>query len=411
MKLPKVSNLSLSRVGLYIAHLEGNVDLLGEFRPLRGINIVEMSHMVMGPACGMYLSFLGATVIKVEPPGGDKTRNLEGIGTPMFPLFNRGKQSVTLDIKTDEGMREMQQLLESADVLIENFKDGALDRMGLNEAALRSAYPELVICSHKGFLSGPYQARTALDEVVQMMTGLAFMTGPSGRPLRVGASVNDIMGGLFGAFAIMGALMERTGTGVGRSIRVGLFESCLQLVAQHMVQAELTGEAPPPMPERQQTWPVYDIFETLDGASIFVGVVTEGQWNGVCDALDLSELQRDPKLQSMLDRVKYRDEIIPLFAAAIGQRPSGKLHEILVEIGVAFAQVGTPVDMLSDPHVCREGGLFKSTATDGRSYSAPGLPFEIDERFIPISTDLPTAGQHNDQHFGELAQVRDRSAR
>src|SRR5690554_6580813 len=247
------------------------------FAPLAGVRVIEMSHMIMGPSCGMFLGFLGAEVIKVEPPEGDKTRDLTGMGRPFFPLFNRGKKSVQLDLKTAAGRAALDRLLATADVFVENFRDQALARMGADPNDLQARFPRLILASHKGFLSGPYENRTALDEVVQMMTGLAYMTGPTGRPLRVGSSANDIMGGLFGALAVVAALRERDSTGQGRSVRIGLFENCLLLVAQHMVQFELEGRNPPPMPERDFSWPVYDIFDTSDGQQVFVGAVSENQ--------------------------------------------------------------------------------------------------------------------------------------
>lgn len=253
--------------------------------PLAGIRVIEMSHMVMGPSCGMVLSQLGAEVIKVEPVGGDKTRALKGMGISFFPLFSRGKSSVELDMRMDEGRHALHLLLSDADVFIENFKDETAVKLGLDAARLAKLYPDLIICSHKGFLSGPYQHRPALDEVVQMMTGLAYMTGSKERPLRAGASVNDIMGGLFGVIGILAALFERKAGKGGAEVRVGLFENCLFIVAQHLVQFQLTGLPVPPMSQRAHAWPVYDIFDTADGERLFVAVTTDGSWKSFCRTL------------------------------------------------------------------------------------------------------------------------------
>ncbi|NDW45784.1 CaiB/BaiF CoA-transferase family protein [Ruegeria sp. PrR005] len=249
-----------------------------DIRPLAGIRVVEMTHMIMGPSCGMFLALLGAEVIKVEPPEGDKTRKLTGMGRGFYPTFNRGKKSITLDLKQNAGRDALHKLLKGADVFIENFRDRSLAKMGFAPEVLRARYPQLIVSSLKGFLKGPYENRTAMDEVVQMMTGMAYMTGPTGRPLRIGSSANDIMGGLFGAFAVLAALLERGKDGKGHVLRTGLFENCLLLVAQHMVQFDIEGREAPPMPEREFSWPVYDIFETSEGRQIFVGAVTEGQW-------------------------------------------------------------------------------------------------------------------------------------
>ncbi|NGO52773.1 CaiB/BaiF CoA transferase family protein [Allomesorhizobium camelthorni] len=372
------------------------------FRPLEGIRVVEMSHMIMGPSCGMFLGMLGAEVIKVEPPEGDKTRNLTGMGRPFFPLFNRGKKSVQLDLKSEDGRRALDSLLATADVFVENFRDASLSKMGADLDELRTRHPRLIIASHKGFLSGPYQDRTALDEVVQMMTGLAYMTGPTGRPLRVGSSANDIMGGLFGAFSVLAALMERKETSKGRSVRVGLFENCLLLVAQHMVQFELEGTNPPPMPERTFSWPVYDIFATADGGQMFVGAVTEGQWAALCRLLGLDELLADPGLQARMDQIDARDRTIPIVAKAIASRQSGPLAKAFEKLGIPYSPIAKPSDMYSDPHVMRPGGLATSKLPDGQSFRAPSLPFDVDGVMLTGGGDVPALGQDTGSVLGSL---------
>ncbi|MEQ9333134.1 CoA transferase [Thalassobaculum sp.] len=374
----------------------------GDFRPLDGIRVVEMSHMIMGPSCGMFLGFLGAEVIKVEPPEGDKTRRLGGMGRPMFPLFNRGKKSVQLDLKTEAGRAALDRLLATADVFVENFRDSSLSKMGADLERLRATYPDLVIASHKGFLQGPYQDRTALDEVVQMMTGLAYMTGPTGRPLRVGSSANDIMGGLFGAFAVLAALLERRQTGRGRDLRIGLFENCLLLVAQHMVQFELEGRNPPPMPEREFSWPVYDIFDTTDGRQMFVGAVTEGQWSALCGLLGLTELLADPRLQNRPDQIEARAWTVPIVARAIAGRDSRELEREFEAIGIPYSPIARPCDMYQDPHVMRPGGLATSRLPDGQSFRAPSLPFEVDGVMLAGGGDLPAVGQDTEAVLGGL---------
>ncbi|SDE82503.1 CaiB/BaiF CoA transferase family protein [Limimaricola pyoseonensis] len=372
-----------------------------EFRPLAGIRVVEMSHMIMGPSCGMFLGYLGAEVIKVEPPHGDKTRSLTGMGRPMFPLFNRGKRSVTIDVKTEAGRAALERLLSTADVFVENFRDSALVKAGVDAATLRAKFPKLIFAAGKGFLSGPYQNRTALDEVVQMMTGLAYMTGPTGRPLRVGSSANDIMGGLFAALSVVAALLERRETGTGREIRVGLFENCLLLVAQHMVQFELEGKNPPPMPEREFSWPVYDIFADRDGRQIFVGAVTEGQWATICRLLGLDALLDDPRLQTRMDQIEARDWTIPLVAERIAERRFDDLAPEFEAAGLPFSPIAKPCDMYDDAHVMRPGGLAQSTYGE-TSFRAPGLPFEIDGAMIAGGGDVPEIGQDNAAILGAL---------
>src|ERR1700751_3360568 len=286
--------------------------------PLEGVRVVEMTHMVMGPTCGMILAQLGAEVIKVEPPAGDKTRSLGGMGTSFFPLFNRGKRSVVLDLAKAEDREVMHRLLKSADVFLENFRDGQLEKQGLGAEQLREKYPHLIVSGHRGFLSGPYEHRPALDEVVQMMSGLAAMTGTREKPQRVGSSANDIMGGMFGVISILAALYQkRAGSKEGADIRIGLFENCLFLVAQHMVEYEMTGNKPRSMPEREHAWPIYDIFETKGGERIFIGVVTEGHWQSFCREFGLTEFLADASLDSTTARIMARSRIIPRVAEVI----------------------------------------------------------------------------------------------
>lgn len=376
------------------------------FQPLAGIRVIELSHMVMGPSCGMFLSFLGADVIKVEPPGGDKTRDLTGMGAGFFPMFNRGKRSICLDLKSDEGRAVLEDLLTDADVFVENFKDSTLAKQGLDPDALRARFPDLIIASNKGFLHGPYQDRTAMDEVVQMMTGMAYMTGPTGRPLRIGSSANDIMAGLFGALAVMGAVLERSQGKGGRDIRVGLFENCLLLVGQHMVQYEIEGTEAPPMPERTFSWPVYDIFDTADGQPVFIGAITAGHWVSLCEILELTQLRDDPELATSMKKIEARDRTLPLFAAAIAQRDAADLSAALTARGIPFSPIHRPAQMYDDPHVNRPGGLVTTQRADGPSYRAPGLPFDVDGAPVVVENRLPAAGADTEDILAALKAKR-----
>lgn len=368
-----------------------------DIRPLAGLRVVEMTHMIMGPSCGMFLGMLGAEVIKVEPPEGDKTRALTGMGRGFYPTFNRGKKSITLDLKSDAGKDALHRLLEGADVFVENFRDQSLAKMGFAPDVLQARYPSLIVSSLKGFLKGPYENRTAMDEVVQMMTGMAYMTGPTGRPLRIGSSANDIMGGLFGAFAVLVALLQREKDGKGHVLRTGLFENCLFLVAQHMVQFDIEGREAPPMPEREFSWPVYDIFDTSDGKQMFIGAVTEGQWVTLCNILRLQALLDDPDLQTRMQQIDSRDRTIPVVAKAVRSRSFADLLEAFEDAGIPFSPIHRPAEMYSDPHVTRPGGLFTSSLPEGGTYRAPAMPFEIDDQPV-VGENLDIAAIGADTH-------------
>ena len=382
--------------------------MTGTGLPLEGVRVVEMTHMVMGPTCGMILAQLGAEVIKVEPPAGDKTRSLGGMGTSFFPLFNRGKRSVVLDFAKAEDCETMHRLLETADVFLENFRDGQLEKQGLGAGDLRKRHPHLIVAGHKGFLSGPYEHRPALDEVVQMMSGLAAMTGTKEKPQRVGSSANDIMGGMFGVISILAALYQKRagtgdGLGAGANIRIGLFENCLFLVAQHMVEYEMTGNRPRSMPEREHAWPIYDIFDTAGGNPIFIGVVTEGHWQSFCKEFGLQEFLDDPTLSTTTDRIMARSRIIPRVADMIRWWNVSELSEKLDRLNICFSPINRPEDLFSDPHVLRPGGLVNNFAADGSPFRVPALPVEWNGANIGEGLTVPPLGADTAAIRAELA--------
>ena len=362
--------------------------------PLAGIRVVEFSHMVMGPSCGLILGDLGADVIKIEPmPRGDNTRRLAGSGAGFFPTYNRNKRSILLDLKTPEGMGIAHRLIGAADVLIENFRPGALDGLGLGADALMARHERLIYCSLKGFLAGPYEHRAALDEVVQMMGGLAYMTGPPGRPLRAGASVNDVMGGMFAVIGILAALNERHATGCGRLVRSSLYENNVFLVAQHMMQAAVTGVPAAPLPVRISAWAVYDLFDTADGKQIFVGVVSDTQWRAFCAAFDLSDLAADPDLATNPQRVGQRDRFMPRIRDLFGKLTLAEALARCETIGLPFAPITRPEDLFDDPHLNASGGMLDVHLPDGRPARVPALPLELSGERLGVRHDIPRAGQ------------------
>jgi crotonobetainyl-CoA:carnitine CoA-transferase CaiB-like acyl-CoA transferase len=369
--------------------------------PLAGVRVVEFAHMVMGPSCGLVLADLGAEVIKIEPLKGDNTRRLEAAGAGFFPVFNRNKKSLAVDLQKAEGKELTQKLINTADVLTENFRPGALDKMGFSYGNLSKENPRLIYCSLKGFLKGPYEHRPALDEVTQMMGGLAYMTGLPDRPLRAGSSVVDIMGGTFAAVAILAALRERERTGRGKRVTSALFESTAYLVAQHMAQFELTGEAPPPMSVKRPAWGVYDIFQTAGGGRLFVGVVTDTQWEAFCRDFGLEDLKNDARLKSNGLRVKERGWLIPRLSEVFGKYSQTELTRKLEAIGMPFAPIAKPWDLLDDPHLKASGGLLE-THVGGKTIHAPALPIELDGERLGKRADPPEIGAHARELLGEL---------
>jgi crotonobetainyl-CoA:carnitine CoA-transferase CaiB-like acyl-CoA transferase len=364
--------------------------------PYEGIRVVEFTHMVMGPTCGMLLADLGAEVIKVEPIGGDTTRRLLGSGAGFFPMFNRNKKSIALDLKQPEGVEAALRLIDTADVVSENFKAGVMQKLGLDYATLKARNPRLIYVSHKGFLPGPYDNRTALDEVVQMMGGLAYMTGRAGDPLRAGSSVNDIMGGMFGAMGAMAALAQREHTGVGAEVQASLFENNVFLVGQHMMQYAVTGRAPAPMPTRISAWAVYDVFTVKHGEQIFLAVVSDKQWDIFCRAFGLEEWMSDPRLATNNDRVRARDWLMPLLRSHLAGYSAAQLAARFEEEGLPFAPITRPEQLFDDPHLKATGGLAPITLPDGTDSFVPLTPLTLDGRQPPIRLQPPAVGEHTD---------------
>lgn len=378
--------------------------------PLSGLKVVEFTHMVMGPAAGAVLASLGANVIRVEPVEGDKTRTLLGSGAGYFPMYNRHKRSLALDLKSEQGLAAARRLATSADILIENFRPGALDGLGLGYAALRELNPRLIYCSAKGFLPGPYENRTALDEVAQMMGGLAYMTGPPGRPLRAGTSVIDVAGGMFGVIGVLAALEERHRTGKGRLVQASLFETTVFLVGQHMAQLAVTGKPASPMPARVSAWAIYDVFETRDHP-VFIGVVTDALWEKFCRIFALDDLWADAGLRRNNDRVLQRERILPRIRALIAGLTREEVIGRLEGTGLPFAPIGRPEDMFDDPHLLASGALEPVTLPDGTKTRLPTLPIALDGALVARSATLPGPGADGEAVLREWGFRADEIAR
>lgn len=368
-------------------------DSIADELPLAGLRVIEFTHMVMGPAVGLILGDLGADVIKIEPISGDKTRKLVGSGAGYFPMYNRNKRSICIDMKSEAGKAIAKRLIADTDVVVENFRPGAMEKLGFGYDDLAADNPRLIYCSEKGFLSGPYEHRTALDEVAQMMGGLAYMTGPPGKPLRAGSSVIDVVGGMFGVIGILAALEERRRTGRGQQVKSSLFESTVFLVGQHMAQYAVTGEAAKPMPVRISAWAIYDVFETGDGQQVFVGVVSDTQWEKFCAAFDVGTLGDDPGLRTNTERVKQRDRILPVVRALFKGFTKAELMERLEHTGLPFAPITRPEDLFDDPHVNADSGLVELNIPGDDKTRLPALPLEMAGARFGARRDLPGPGQ------------------
>jgi crotonobetainyl-CoA:carnitine CoA-transferase CaiB-like acyl-CoA transferase len=368
--------------------------------PLEGLEVVEFTHMVMGPTCGMVLADLGAEVLKIEPIEGDRTRTLLGAGAGFFPMFNRNKKSIRIDLRQAAGREAARRLCTAADVVAENFKPGSMAKLGLDHATLERDNPRLIYASLKGFLPGPYDHRTALDEVVQMMGGLAYMTGRPGDPLRAGTSVNDIMGGLFGAIAILGALVQRGITGRGMEVQSALYENNVFLVGQHMLQFALTGKPAAPMPARDNPWAVYDVFTVAGGEQIFLAAVSDAQWGVFCDALELPDLKADPDLATNNERVKRRPALLATLRERLAHRSAVELARLFEDAGLPYAPIRKPEELFDDEHLLATGGLADIVVPDGpragETVKTTLFPFTLAGARPGVRLDPPRAGEHTD---------------
>lgn len=364
--------------------------------PLEGIKVLAFTHAVMGPSAGLVLADLGAEVIHIEPPAGDMTRRLKGFGIGYFSFFNRNKKCLAVDLKAAEGREIIIKLVEKADAIIENFGPGTMDRLGYDYDALSEINPRLIYCSLKGFLPGPYEKRVAMDEVVQMMGGLAFMTGPPGQPLRAGTSIIDISGGTFGALGIITALYDRERTGQGTFIKSALFETTAFIMGQHMAYAALTEGPVPPMPARVSAWSVYRLFETKDGDQVFIGIISEKHWQQFCEAFDRRDWFKDERLKTNNDRIAQRDWFLPEVENMIRQYTKQEVIDICDKAKICFAPIARPEDLFDDPQLNQgDFGLLETTFPSGEKTKMPRLPVQIGNYDLAKRSDPPAAiGAH-----------------
>ena len=360
--------------------------------PLSGIRVLEMGHTVMGPSCSMVLADLGADVIKVEPLEGDRTRANVGFGSAIFPVFNRNKRSLSIDLKSETGLAVMHKVIATSDALVENFAFGTMDRLGLGYEALSGVHPRLIYCSLKGFLNGPYEHRAALDEIVQFMGGLAYMTGPRGMPLRADSSMMDIMNDMFGAIGIIAAVRERERTGRGQLVQSALFESTAFMVAQHMGQQALTGVEPPPMPEKASSWAVYDPFETSDGKTVFVGITSDNHWRAFCTGFGVEGMLDDPLMKTNPLRTRQRDKIMPVVTAKFSAETFESLCAKLERLKIPFGPLAKPGDLFEDRHLNEGGRMLDVVLPNGKHAKIPGIPLDMGGRKPRVRRQPPVMG-------------------
>jgi len=366
--------------------------------PLHGIRVLEFTHAVMGPTVGLLLADLGAEVIHIEPPEGDATRKLKGMGTGYFPFYSRNKKSLAVDLKSVEGKEIVARLVPTADVMVENFAPGTMERLGLGYEAMQKLNARLIHLSLKGFLKGPYENRTALDEVAQMMGGLAYMTGPVGMPLRAGTSIIDIGGGMFGVLGIMVALYERQKTGLGKSLKASLFETTAFFMGQHMAYSAISGEPVPPMPARVSAWSIYRTFKTRDDSMVFVGVTSDKHWVRFCEAFGREDWLRDPRLLTNNGRIDEREWFLPAIEQFMAGLTKAEIIAGCDKAGIPFAPIARTEDLFEDRQLNEgEVPLLPTTLPGGVKTKLPRLPLSYGDTQFGIRNDPPRVGENTDE--------------
>jgi crotonobetainyl-CoA:carnitine CoA-transferase CaiB-like acyl-CoA transferase len=362
--------------------------------PLTGLKVLEFTHAVMGPTTGLLLADMGAEVLHIEPLEGDATRRLRGFGTGYFPFYNRNKKSLAIDLKTEEGRYIIYELAKTADIVVENFGPNTMDRLGFGYEKLKTINGRLIYCALKGFLSGPYEKRHAMDEVVQMMGGLAYMTGRPGDPLRAGSSIIDITGGMFGYIGILQALYEREKTGQGKFVKAALFETTAFLMGQHMAYAAMSTEPVPPMPARVSAWSIYRTFDASDGEKVFIGIISEKHWERFCAAFERLDWLKDARLKTNNHRIEQRDWFLPDVERTVSQYSKASIIRRCELADIPFAPIATPEDLFDDPQLNEGNSLLATTLPDGTVTKLPKFPLEYGDAEQTLAMNPPKIGEH-----------------
>jgi crotonobetainyl-CoA:carnitine CoA-transferase CaiB-like acyl-CoA transferase len=376
--------------------------------PLDGVRVLELGHIVAGPSATLILADLGAHVIKIEnPETGDTARNQANQGT-TYLSFNRNKQSLATNLRSEEGREVFRRLVERSDVVVDNYSPGALERLGIGYDWAREVNPRIIYCAIKGFLSGPYESRPFLDELAQMEAGLAYMTGPPGQPLRAATSIVDIGAATYGVVGVLAALYQRQITGVGEHVRSGLFETTTFWMNQHFARVQLAGDKPKPRATgdsgmgQAMGWGVYQLFATRDERQVFIAVTTNRHWTRLCEILELQDLSADPTLNTNAKRSSQKPRFTARIAEAVRRFEYDAIVQLLRAAEIPYAPVNTPADLVDEPHLNAGNHLLRVELGNERSFKQPALPLEFGDAEYAVRLPPPRLGEHTDTILREL---------
>jgi crotonobetainyl-CoA:carnitine CoA-transferase CaiB-like acyl-CoA transferase len=392
--------------------------------PLAGLKVVELARILAGPWIGQTLSDLGADVVKVESPEGDDTRKW---GPPFvatedgrqgdaayFHSCNRGKRSAVADFRSPEDLEFVARLIARADVVIENFKTGGLEKYGLDYATLSARHPRLVYCSVTGFgQDGPYSQRAGYDAMIQGMSGVMDLTGePDGPPQKIGVAFADIFTGVYGVIAVQAALAQRERTGRGQHIDMALLDVMVSVTANQSLNYLVSGVAPRRLGNAHPNIVPYQTFGTQDG-HLMIAVGNDGQYRRLCDVLGRADLAEDPRYRENAGRVRERATLVPVLAALIAQWRRDDLLERLAPLGVPAGPINTVADVFADPQVMHRGMRIDLPAPgiDGGSVPSVRSPLRFSDAQLALHRGSPRLGEHTDElrHEVGIAPAADRS--
>ncbi|MEM3333714.1 MAG: CaiB/BaiF CoA-transferase family protein [Thermoplasmata archaeon] len=333
------------------------------------VTVIEIGQIVAGPTAGLIFSDLGFEVIKIEQPNkGDISRHLTGSSSGAFPFYNRNKKSMTLNLK--EGREIFLKIIKKTDILIDNLGTGAMEKFDLGYDILKEINPLLIYVSIKGYGPGPYSNRNSLDYPIEVETGVAYMTGLNNRPMRLGGSIIDIGSALFAVIGALNAFINRQKTGKGEHIEIGLFETAMFFMGQHITTYQINNSPLKPINEEGFAWGIYDFFETKDNKKIFIGITTDKQWQKFCSEFQF-ELCTDQFLKKNENRYEKRPELIPKLQSFIKKFEFDELVNKLNNVGISYAVFNKPWDLLQDIHAIKK---FVEVTYKGKDLKIPISP-------------------------------------